>query len=240
MTDVAPPNVSLWEDFLEIFYAPSRVFARRGGNDWGIPLLVLVVLMAIITFASWGLVKPLIDSDAARDMAAQSLKQHWTPEQADQARVISSKIISIVPYSLVGFTAIGPLLIGLFLWLAGRALGAVEKPGEAIMIAAYSLFPRLIGGVVVALQAAVLPDEKLTGLAAVNLGPARFLDPATTGSAMMVLLGRFDLFILWSTLLLAIGLKVKGRISLGQAAIAAFVLWLLGSLAQMAPVLLKG
>jgi hypothetical protein len=241
MTDAAPqPKAALWEDFLEIFYAPSRVFARRGGNDWGIPLLVLIVLAAIITFATWGLLRPLAEADAARDLAAQTLKQHWTADQVDQNRAISQKIIGFFPYTIVIFTAIGPILVGLFLWLAGKAVGAAELLGEAIMIATYSQFPRLVGWVVMGLQGAVQPDEKMTGFAAVTLSPARFMDPDKTSSLLIAMAGRFDLFIVWATVLLAIGLHIKGKISIGLAAIAAFVVWLLGSLVQVGPVLMKG
>jgi hypothetical protein len=241
MTDAAPVSkTSIWEDFLEIFYAPSRVFARRGGNDWGVPLLVLIVLTAIFTFATWGLLRPLAEADAARDLAAQTLKQNWTAEQVEQNRAIADKIIGFTPYVIVIFTAIGPILVGLFLWLAGKALGAVELLGEALMIATYSQFPRLVGWVAMGLQGAMLPDEKMSGFTAVTLSPARFMDPGTTSAPLIAMAGRLDLFIVWATVLLAIGLHVKGKISMGQAAAAAFVVWLLGSLATVAPALLKG
>lgn len=235
MTDAAPPpKAALWEDFLEIFYAPSRVFARRGDNDWGIALLVLVVLTAIITLSTWELLKPLGEADTARALAAQAIKQHWTPEQLEQNRAGFEKIGGFFKYIIIAATAILPMVLGLFLWLVGKAVGAVETLGAALMIAVYSYFPRLIGGVLMAIQAAVLPDEKLNGLASVTLGPARFMDPVKTSAGIAAMAGRFDLFILWSTVLLMIGLRVKGKVSWGQAAIAGFALWLLGSVQAIA------
>jgi hypothetical protein len=235
MTDaVSPPKAALWEDFLEIFYAPSRVFARRGGNDWGIPLLVLVVLTAIITFATWELLRPLGEADSARALAAQAIKQHWTPEQLEQNRAGFQKIGGFFKYIIIAATAIIPLLVGLFLWLVSKMVGAVESLGDALMISVYSYFPRLISGILMAIQAAVLPDEKLKGIASVTLGPARFMDPAKTSAGMAAMAGRLDLFIIWSTVLLVIGLRVKGKVSLGQAAIAGLVMWLLGSVQAIA------
>lgn len=230
MTDAAPPpKVSLWEDFLEIFYAPSRVFARRGANDWGIPLLVLIVLSAILTFATWDLLKPLIDAESARAFAERVSTLNLTPEQIEQQRAAVEKFSGFFPIIIIISVGIIPLIVGLFLWLAGKAVGAVELLGEALMISVFSYFPRLVGSVALAVQAALIPEEKLNGLAVVSIGPARFLDPAKTSAGMLAMAGRLDLFILWSTVLLAIGLRVKGKVSIGQAAIAAFVVWLLGS-----------
>jgi len=235
MTDAAPPQkTALWEDFLEIFYAPSRVFARRGGNEWGIPLLVLIVLAAILTFATWGLLKPLVDAESARAFAERVSKLNLTPEQIEQQRDAIAKFSGFVPIIIIAATAVLPLIVGLFLWLVGKAVGAVESLGEAIMIGVYSYFPRLIGSVVLAGQAALMPEDKLKGLASVSIGPARFMDPEQTSAGMLAMAGRLDLFIVWSTVLLAIGLKVKGKVSMGQAAIAAFVVWLLGSIQAIA------
>jgi hypothetical protein len=71
-------------------------------------------------------------------------------------------------------------------------------------------------------------------MGSVSVGPARFMDPDTTNPGLLALAGRLDLFIIWSTVLIAIGLRVKGKISMAQAAIAAIVVWLLGSLPALA------
>jgi hypothetical protein len=47
---------------------------------------------------------------------------------------------------------------------------------------------------------------------------------------LLALLGRVDVFTIWVTVLLAIGLSVTGRISRSKAAIAAGIVWLVGAL----------
>src|SRR5689334_15779429 len=37
-----------WEDFMDIFYAPSQVYARRAGSGFGIPMLVVTVLVTAL------------------------------------------------------------------------------------------------------------------------------------------------------------------------------------------------
>ena len=48
-------------------------------------------------------------------------------------------------------------------------------------------------------------------------------------------MGRLDVFTIWVTVLLAIGLAVTGNVSRSRAAIAAAIVWLLGA----APLLLQ-
>lgn len=232
MTEPGPitqePKASRWEDFLEIFYAPSRVFARRGGSDWGIPLLVLVVVTGILVYGTFELVRPLLEADSARNFAAQASKM--TPEQMERAQAAMKGMTRFIPIFIIVMTAVLPLLFGLFLWLVGKTVSAVETLGEAMMISVFAYFPRILGWVVVSIQAAMLPEGKLNGMAAVSIGPARFLDPATTSAGMLALAARLDLFVLWTTVLFAIGLRVKGKITPMQATIAGIVLWLIGTI----------
>ena len=48
--------------------------------------------------------------------------------------------------------------------------------------------------------------------------------------ALLGLLGRIDLFTIWVTVLLVIGLAVTGKIPRGRAAIAGVVMWFAGAL----------
>jgi hypothetical protein len=48
--------------------------------------------------------------------------------------------------------------------------------------------------------------------------------------ALLGFLGRIDVFTIWVTVLLVIGLSVTGKIPRGRAAIAGVVVWLAGAL----------
>jgi hypothetical protein len=216
-----------WEDYLEIFYAPSKVFARRG-TSWAMPLLVLVIVTAILVLGTRGLLSPLFEQDGARAMA-ERMKQ-MTPEQMAQAQKMSGKMSMIVPIFMIVATAVTPVVIGVVLWLVGKMFGAVQELGAAHMVAAFSYFPRALAWAVMGLQAAILPEEKLKGMASVSLSPARFLDPTHTSLGLLALATRFDVFVIWTTILLVLGLKVTGRISTEKAVLAGVVMWLLGSI----------
>ena len=43
VVEPGPSKAGLWEDFVDIFYAPSSVFARRADGKFGLALLFLIV-----------------------------------------------------------------------------------------------------------------------------------------------------------------------------------------------------
>jgi hypothetical protein len=69
----------------------------------------------------------------------------------------------------------------------------------------------------------------MTSVAAISLSPARFVDAATS-PGLYALLGRFDLFILWGVVLIAIGVQAAGRGTRKQAWITAIGAWVIASL----------
>jgi hypothetical protein len=228
MTATAPePKAPSWEDYIEIFYAPSRVFARRG-TRWGGPLLVLVVAAALVIFGTYSLLRPLYEAEGQRAMAGRL--QEMTAEQRAQMERMSGKFGILAPVTMAAFHAIVPLVLGIVLWLVGKTVGAVQELGSALMVGAFSYFPRVLAWPLYALQTAVLPEEKVRGFANISFSPARLVDLDTTGLATVALLSRLDIFVLWTTFLLALGLKVTGKISTEKAVIAGVVMWVLGTL----------
>jgi hypothetical protein len=54
----APPpadaKASVFEDFIDIFHAPSQVFARRANSGFGVQLLIISLVAAALAFANRG------------------------------------------------------------------------------------------------------------------------------------------------------------------------------------------
>jgi hypothetical protein len=82
-------------------------------------------------------------------------------------------------------------------------------------------------------QGFFVDPAQLDGAYRLRLGFGRFLDPDTTSPMLIAILGRVDLFTIWVTVLLAIGLAVTGRVTRGRAAIAALLVWVLGGIPGM-------
>jgi len=222
-----PPSV--WEDLLEIFYAPAAVFERRRDTPaFGLALIVLTVLFVASYFAFRGMTEAIFDVEFQRGMA-QAMKQNpqLTEAQMLQGKEMAKKLIVV---GVAFYALVGPLLLGLCLWLVGKIAGSKAEISQTIMVAVYGMFPRVLESVVNAGQMLFIPDEKITSRYSVTLGVGRFLDANTTNPLVMALVGRIDVFTIWVTVLYAIGIKVVGRISWGNAALVGIIMWLIGAL----------
>lgn len=226
MTDAAvdptPSKASLWEDFIDIIYQPSLVFERRREGKFGLALLALVIINGILFFALHNGLAPIMDAEMAKAAAAMAAKNpQITPDQIAAQQGMMEKFAGIV---YIVFLPIGVAIIGALLWLAGKIVGASTAFAGAVMIATYSYFPRVIETVLNAVQGLILPPESITSRFSVQIGPARFFDSAAN-PFLLTILGGLDLFTIWSTVLLAIGLSVVARVPRSQAAIAAAIVW---------------
>jgi hypothetical protein len=69
-----------------------------------------------------------------------------------------------------------------------------------------------------------MDPASITSQHSVKFSVSRFL-AADTAPVTLALAGRFDLFIIWCTILIAIGLHVTGNIERTKAWIAAAIVW---------------
>lgn len=132
-----PPSV--WEDLLEIFYAPATVFARRRDTPaFGLALIVFGVLVLGLSFAFRGMMEPVLDAEWKRGMA-QALKANpqLTPEMMEKGKGVARTFF----YVAIGFYAfVTPILLGLLLWVVGKFLGSKAEVGQMLMVGTYGMF----------------------------------------------------------------------------------------------------
>jgi len=224
-------------DLAEIFYSPSAVFARRTDGKFGMPYLALVVLGTAIFLGTKGLIAPVIDAEIARGMARAAAKNPaMTPEAQATATSIARTVGS---FAAIALFVIGPFIIGLFTWLAGKVAQVREIGTVALLVATFSIYPRLLGSIVAAVLAAMLPEGATLSAASISLSPARFIDTAAS-PGLAGLLGRFDLFVLWGVFLIATGVKVAGKASPKQAWGTAIGVWTIPTLLAIVGLLRNG
>lgn len=233
MTAAATPapaadKASVWEDFLDIFYAPAQVFARRMDGKFGLALVVLVVLSAVLMYAGMQALEPAYSGEVERQMAgAAAQNPNMTPEQMQAARGFGGIMMLVMG---VIFLPIIVLLSGLTLWLVGKLFDSTQTLAQGLMVATYANFPRFVlGSLLMTLQGFVMDLSNVDRLYDVTFSAARFA-PEGSSELMLAILSRFDVFLIWAVVLLGIGLHVTGRIPKSKAMIAAFIVWALGSL----------
>lgn len=223
----APAPQPTAADMVEIYYAPSAVFERRRSGKFGLPLVVFLVAMTVLFYATANLMRPVMDADWRTASEAMLRKNPaMTPEMLESARGMTQK------FAIVGIffmAIIGPLLAGFLLWIAGKVVGVRQALAVAITVAVFAFYPMLVEMIVNAIQAAVVPEASITSRYSLSLGPARFLGP-DAGPALKAFLGHIDVFTLWMAALIAIGVKVTARATTAQAVTVAGIMWLLGAL----------
>ena len=223
-----PKPASWWEDYIDIFYAPSEVFARREQSGFGVPMLVVTLLLGVLFLAVSGVLQPVFDAEMQRGMAAQMKNNpQLTPEMLEKGRAIGMTFQKIGAFI---FTPITLFLLGLTIWLVGKLFDSKQTLSAAIMVACYAYLPKVIDLVLGGVQGLILDPATMNGRFRLSLGLGRFFDPDAASPMLLALIGRIDVFTIWVTVLLAIGLSVSGKIPRQKAYIAAVLIWIIGAL----------
>lgn len=221
------PTPSLWEDFVDIFFSPASVFRRRERASWFIPLLIVTVVVGVIAFASRGVLQPVFDAEFEKAADAMRKNPQVTEDMIGRARGVFEFTRT---WGAIVLTPISILVVGFMTWLVAKLVDARQELHAAMVVAAYSFVPRVVQSIANAVQGLVLSPDQLNGIVKLSFSPARFVDPATTKPVVVQILNRFDLFTIWVTVLLAIGVYVTGRVSKQRAAIAGVLFWVVGGI----------
>lgn len=222
----APEQPSLLEDLVDIWYAPAAVFSRRRSGLWG-PLFVVTVLCSILMIVNAGAMQGVMDAEVQRAMSeAMAKNPSMTAAQLEGMRgVIEGSIkwgaVAIIPAIL--------FLLGLAVFLVGRVMGGTLTYATGVMIASLAYMPRVLELLLVTVQSLIMDTSTIVGRYQFSFGVGRFLDPAGK-QGMLNLLGRVDLFTLWVTILIGVGLVHAAKVEKSKAYAGAAICWVLGAL----------
>ena len=225
----SPKDTSLWEDFIDVLYAPTRVFERRRGRGFGAQLFILAALFGIVAAATMSLTRPLMDRQMDLQLS-QMRKNGMTEEQITGARAFTERI---APISAIGAPSIGLLivvpLIALVLLGIARAAGvsALDYSGAGL-ITTYSLVPALLMALVGAALLLVIDPENLPLLQQMTVGPVLLLG-RDASPVLVALATRFGVAEIWSVFITAAGVRVLGKRSAGPAMAISLMSWALGT-----------
>ena len=218
---VAPPAekpAPLWEDFIDILYAPSSVFKRRENQSPWPAILIISALILIISFATYNAMSSAFETELRRQFA----------KNPQMTQDIAEKSIKVASW----FTRLGgvlyPIIIAVaaFLaWLIGKIVGSKQTYQVAMVMIAYASIVDVVKAIVTGAQALLMDSTSLTSIYNLSVGPARFVDPTTVSPVTLVIYNRLDLFTIWYVVLLGIGMHVTGKVSKLNATIFAVIYW---------------
>jgi hypothetical protein len=220
----APETASMLEDFIDVFYTPSTVFARRQNAGFWPYFFIIAIVAAVFTLASRSLMSAAMDGDFSRRMAEQMAKNpQITAEMVSAQRGMAEGFGMFAMY--MGMPVL-LLLVGILVWIGARVVGAKLTFARAMLISCIAQIPRLVGALLTAIYGLLLSDtSSINGMTRLTYSPARFLDPDTTNAGMLAVLARFDLFTLWVTVLIGIGIAVIAKVPRARGFAAAALVW---------------
>ena len=226
-----PEKASLLDDFMDIFYAPSKVFARRANKGFFIPLLIVAVILGGIFIANRDLMEPIMEAEMQRAMAQNPNAPQLTEDQLAAGRRIAGTFATVGAFVV---TPIIMLCLGLVIWMVGKFFDSKQTLNAAMTVAVFSYVPRIVEGIVNRAQGLFIDPSTLNSRYSLSFGLGRFFDADTASPLLLGLIGRIDVFTIWVTILIAIGIAVTGKVGRAKAAMAAAVVWLVGALPQLA------
>jgi hypothetical protein len=203
-----PPNE--FEKIIGVFFEPAKTFADLGRHpNWWVPWLLLSVvslgwIYAVQTKIGW--------DQVAENNVKMSPKQadaldKLPADQRDQRMAFAAKITKGIawatPIMILVFTAI---FAGLYLAIYNFGLGAKVTYGRSLAIAMYASLPSVLKYLLGIVFVFILDPEtyNMQQPVASNLGA--LIDPMQHRFLFGVLSG-VDLFIIWGTILTAIGFE---------------------------------
>ena len=227
---------SVFEDVLEVLWAPAKVFDRSRAKGVGMYILVLTAITLVIVLATKGLIQPYIDANF--DLQMQQMAAKGTPMPAEAAAAAQK-------FAVYGFLATGVLMIpigavltGLLVWIGGKVASAPFTFGQGMLIATLASVPRVLSFIATAVQGAMADPQSIRSFSDAALGASRFVDPVSTSPALMALLANLDVFNIWQLIIIAIGISVVGRVERSAGFVGALVAWGLGVALTVLPALL--
>jgi len=205
---------------IDTFIAPSKTFTDlRRSASWWVPWLLMAIVGLFFVYAMDRQVtfEQITRNEIARSPRAEQFDKLPAEQRAQQLRIATSftRYISYATpaIQLIAFLVIAGVLMGTFNLAAGASI-----PFKAMLaIVVYGSLPSIISGLlgIVSLFAGVDPAGfNVRNPVATN--PAYFMDPSGN-KFLYSMASALDVFVLWSIVLMGIGIACNSKVKRGTA-----------------------
>ena len=223
----AVDNASMAEDFIDVFVAPSKVFARRAKASPMVPFVVVWIVLSALFFAGKNSMQSIFDAQIDKSLAAAA---QANPAMT-QDQIAKGKSIANIAITIGGLIGVPVLLIvvALLTWIVARFfMGGTLAFGTAMLITAYSFMPKILASVLGVVEAMMMDVSGMTSPYQLSFSAARFFDPASMSTGLYNLLGQLDPFSIWCSALIGVGVMRAGKLDKSKATITAVIMFVLG------------
>ena len=221
----APATKNAVERLAGVLFAPAETFADIARRpDILIPLLLFLVLGYVTMFVSM----PHYDWDAALAQQAEMVKaQNPNMSDADIDRMGNITRASMKVMQFIGplFYAIWWLIVALVLFGAFRIMGGDVGFKQAFSATLYAWVPLILFSIILAVVVVLRKSVDPTQLATVVRSNPAFLVSMKEQQVLYALLSSFDLFTIWTVVLLIFGFSAASKFSRAKSAAIVVSLW---------------
>jgi Yip1 domain len=225
--DPQPAGMGEFSRLVGIFFEPGKTFrdiAQR--PSWIVPLILVVAVLigtTVVVTQHIGMDRILMQQNAMN-----SRFQQLTPEQKQQSLAIQMKFASLAyVFVAIGVPIMDVIVAAVLLGIAGGLMGGGMRFKQVFAVVCYSGLPAIITAILTIVVAFLKnPDEyNAQNPLAFNVGA--FLDPTTASKFVYSLASSMDLFVFWTILLIATGLKAAAgkKLTFTGALVAVVLPW---------------
>jgi hypothetical protein len=217
------------ERIIDTFIAPSKTFTdlRRNASWWG-PFLLMVIFSAAFVYVGGqkvGFRKAMENQMRAQPKQLEQIEQ-LPPDQREQRLETGTKITKTISYVFPAIQLLILVIIAAILFATFKfAAGADVSFKVALAIVVYAALPGLlkISLAMLSLLAGASPDS-FTFQNPVATNPGYFMNPADS-PFLYSLASSFDIFLIWTLVLTAIGFSTVSKVKRGTALAIVFGWW---------------
>jgi hypothetical protein len=218
-TDAAvaqPEKSSRWEDLIDVYFSPAELYARRAGESWVKPFLLLCAI-SIVLYYVFLPVNALIWEAS---MIANA------PPEADLEKMRQGAAMMKYFGGIMVPIGYGMMIAGTALVM--KLVSSVMEPGatwrQSFLIATYAAFVVIPQQILGALLIYIKSGSGTIEMKDASFGVLRFVEDPD--KVLTAILGRFDIFPIWTAILCAVGLIVVVGMPRGKAFATAAITWL--------------
>lgn len=227
----ATASLSQTERIVSTFTSPEKTFKDVARNSsWWAPFLLTVItsllfVIAIHIHIGW---EKVADNQMKLNPKQAERMANMSPEQAAQTRHITAIVTEGISYFFPVFMLLtGVVIAGVLLATINFGFGGQAKFGNLLAALFYSWLPGLIKTLLSVVVIFFSDPDTFQLSNPIGTNPAYYLNLSETPLWLYGLLSSFDIFTIWTMVLLAIGVATVAKVKKGAGYAAVFGWWVL-------------
>ena len=236
--------LSQMERFLDAFIAPSKTFNDiRRNASWWLPVVIICILSFAFAFTVLHKVglATLVDSTIHNSASLEDRVANASPPDAAAIRHSIEMQFRFMYVAPVFIIVVALLVSAIFLASANFGFGGRATYGQMLAVWFYGTLPLIFISLltVITLVAGMQSDNfNIRNTVGTNIG--YYLQGGSSPKWLVTFLSSFDVFAVWSAILLTMGISIVAGIKRSSAAIVVFAWWALYVLGQTAMAAIMG